>query len=409
MRILFISHYFPPEGNAPASRAYEMCRRWTRAGHDVTVITGVPNVPAGIPYPGYRNRLHQRETIDGINVIRVWTYLAPNKGTVRRILNYVSFMKSASMAGLCGDRPDIVVATSPQFFCGWAGVIVSRLRRLPFVLEIRDIWPESIVSVGAMKKGLTIRFLGWMERKMYACARHIVTVGDGYKEQLIAKGVAADKVTVITNGVDRDMFRPREPDMELKQKFGLGDAFVCSYIGTIGMACGLDVVLRAARILKNSGRNDIRFLLVGDGAVREDLENRARAEELNHVVFTGLQPKHRIPALLSITDASLIHLAKKELFESVFPSKLLESFATAKPIILGVRGYAAHLLQDANAGICIEPENENDLVAAVERLAADRNLAARFGLSGYSYVTGHFNLDELAAKYVTLLETTLKT
>jgi glycosyltransferase involved in cell wall biosynthesis len=409
MHILFISHYFPPEGNAPASRAYEMCRRWVRAGHAVTVITGVPNVPSGVPYPGYRNRLSQRETINGIDVLRVWTYLAPNKGTVRRILNYVSFMISASAAALRGDRPDVLVATSPQFFCGWAGVIVSRLRRLPFVLEIRDIWPESIMSVGAMKKGLAIRFLEWLEWKMYGAARHIVTVGDGYKEQLIAKGVAADKITVITNGVDRDMFRPREPDEELKKELGLGSAFVCSYIGTIGMACGLDIVLRAARILKDRGRNDIRFLLVGDGAVRDDLEKRARAEELDNVVFTGLQPKHRIPALLSLTDASLIHLARRQLFESVFPSKLLESFAAAKPIILGVRGYAAHLLQEANAGICIEPEDERELVNAVERLTADRNLAARFGLAGYGYIAEHFNLDELAAKYVTLLETTVKT
>jgi glycosyltransferase involved in cell wall biosynthesis len=408
MRILFLTHYFPPEGNAPASRAYEMCRRWARAGHGVTVITGVPNVPAGIPYPGYRNRLHQHETIDGINVLRAWTYLAPNKGTVRRILNYVSFMLSASAAGFCGDRPDVVVATSPQFFCGWAGVIVSRLRRLPFVLEIRDIWPESIVSVGAMEKGLAIRFLEWLERKMYAAARRIVTVGDGYKEQLVAKGVSADKITVITNGVDREMFRPREPDAELKQTLGLGNSFVCSYVGTIGMACGLDVVLRAAKVLKAKGLTDIRFLLVGDGAVREDLENQARADELDNVIFTGLQPKHRIPAILSITDASLIHLARKQLFESVFPSKLLESFAMAKPIILGVRGYAARLLQEANAGICIEPENERELVDAVGRLAADRNLGARLGLAGYSYVAAHYNLDELAAKYVTLLETSLK-
>jgi len=366
-------------------------------------------VPAGVPYPGYRNRFSQRETIDGINALRVWTWLAPNKGTFQRILNYVSFMISATVAGLFIQRPDVVIATSPQFFCGWAGAIVSRLRRLPFVLEIRDIWPESIVSVGAMKKGLTIRFLEWLERKMYAAAKHIVTVGEGYKEQLTAKGVASDKITVISNGVDREMFRSRTPDAALRQKFGFGNAFVCSYIGTIGMACGLDIVLRAARILKASGRNDIRFLLVGDGALRADLENRTRAEGLDNIVFARLQPKSLIPAFLSISDASLIHLAKKQLFESVFPSKMLESFAMAKPIILGVRGFAAELLRKAGAGICIEPEKENELVAAVEQLAADRNLAARLGQAGGKYVGEHFNLDELAAKYVTLLETSLKT
>ena len=408
MRILFFSHYFPPEGNAPASRVHEMCRRWVRAGHEVTVITGVPNVPAGIPYPGYRNRLRQRESVDGIDTIRVWTWLAPNKGTFQRILNYTSFMISAAAAGVFVQRPDVVVATSPQFFCGWAGVLVSRFRRCPFVLEIRDIWPESIVSVGAMKKGPAIRFLEWLERKMYGAARHIVTVGEGYKDQLVAKGVAADKITVITNGVDREAFHPRDPDAELQRKHVLQSAFVCSYIGTIGMACGLDVVLRAARILKTGRRSDIRFLLVGDGAVREELEKRARSERLDNVIFAGLQPKKTIPAYLSITDASLVHLAKKDLFESVFPSKLLESFAMAKPVILGVRGFAADLLQRAGAGICIEPESENELVAAVEKLAADRNLAARLGQAGDKYVSEHFNLDERAAKYLTVLESVSK-
>ena len=408
MRILFLSHYFFPEGNAPASRVYALSRRWARNGHDVTVLTGIPNVPTGIPYPGYRNRPCQRETFDGVNVLRVWTFLAPNKGTVRRTLNYLSFMISAIVAGLCLNRPEVIVATSPQFFCGWAGVIVSRLRRLPFVLEIRDIWPESIVSVGAIKKGWAIRFLEWMERKMYTAARHIVTVGEGYKEQLIAKGVAADRITVITNGVDRDIFHPRKSDMELRKRFGLEHAFVCSYIGTIGMACGLDVVLRAATILKTKGRSDIRFLLVGDGAVRADLEQRARSEHLDSILFAGLQPKQKIPDFLSITDASLIHLAKKQLFESVFPSKLLESFAMAKPIVLGVRGYAAQLLQTAGAGISIEPENEEELAAAVERLADQPTLAAEFGKSGHEYVAKHFNLDELAAEYVRLLENILK-
>ena len=403
MNILFLSHYFPPEGNAPASRVHELCKRWVRAGHDVTVVTGVPNVPNGVPYPGYRNRLSQRETIDCIRVLRVWTFLAPNKGTVRRILNYLSFMFAAAMAGLAARRPDVVVATSPQFFCGWAGVIVSRLRRLPLVLEIRDIWPESIVTVGAMKKGRAIRFLEWMERKMYAAARHIVTVGDGYREQLIAKGIPAGRITVITNGVDRDTFRPRQPDMELKQSFGLRDSFVCSYIGTIGMACGLDIVLRAARILKERGRNDIRFLLVGDGAVREDLEKRARSEGLDNVVFAGLQPRSRIPSFLSMSDASLIHLAARPLFETVFPSKLLESFAMRRPIILGVRGYAARLLHDAGAGIGIEPENERELAAAVERLADDRALSERLGRSGLEYAEKHFSLDELASEYVRIL------
>ena len=189
MRILFFSHYFPPEGNAPASRTHENCKRWVRKGHKVIVITCAPNVPDGVVYEGYRNKLYQRENVEGIGVIRVWTYIAANKGTTRRIMNYVSYMLSAVFFALFLKRPSVVIATSPQFFCGWAGVIVSRLRRVPFILEIRDIWPESIVAVGAFRSKRLLRILEWLELKMYAAAHHIITVGKGYKRKLIEKGV----------------------------------------------------------------------------------------------------------------------------------------------------------------------------------------------------------------------------
>jgi len=185
MNILFFTHYFPPEGNAPATRVYELCRRWVKAGHTVTVITGVPNVPNGVVYDGYRNRLRQEENVAGIRVIRVWTYLAPNKGKGRRIVNYLSYMFSAILCGMFVKRPDVIIATSPQFFCGWAGAVVSRLRRLPFILEVRDIWPESIEAVGAMSNRSLLRFLERLELRLYAAADHIVTVGEGYKQKLM--------------------------------------------------------------------------------------------------------------------------------------------------------------------------------------------------------------------------------
>ena len=157
MRILFLTHYFPPEGNAPASRTFENCKRWVQQGHSVTVVTCAPNVPNGVVYTGYRNRLYQREVLDGVEVLRVWTYIAPNRGTVRRIINYISYMFSATLCSLFLKKPDIIIATSPQFFCGWAGVIASRLKRVPFILEIRDLWPDSIVAVGAMRNKPLLR------------------------------------------------------------------------------------------------------------------------------------------------------------------------------------------------------------------------------------------------------------
>jgi glycosyltransferase involved in cell wall biosynthesis len=403
MRILFFSHYFPPEGNAPASRTHENCKRWIRAGHHVTVITCAPNVPDGKIYEGYKNKLYQKEVIDGINVIRVWTYITANKGTIRRIINFLSYMFSAVFFCLFVKKPDVIIATSPQFFCGWAGVIASRMRRVPLVLEIRDIWPESIVVVGAMKNKKLLRILEWLEIKMYHAAERIVTVGQGYKQKLIEKGVSDELISVITNGYDSEIFYPRESDIEFRRMYKTNNEFICSYIGTIGMACGLEVVLEAAKILKVHRRNNIKFLLVGSGAVKEQLQRQAAEAKLDNVVFVDRQDKNVIPDFLSVTDACLVHLKKTELFKTVLPSKLFEAAAMAQPIILGVEGSAAQFVTDANAGICIEPENAEQLAQAVEYLSDNPYVCRSFGKSGYEYVTKYYNRDMLASKYIDMI------
>jgi glycosyltransferase involved in cell wall biosynthesis len=404
MRVLFLTHYFHPEGNAPGTRVYELCRRWVAMGHDVTVITGVPNVPNGVAYEGYENKCFQRERVDGIETIRVWTYLAANKGTTRRVLNYLSLMFTATVAALFVRKPDLVIATSPQFFCGWAGVWVSRLRRIPFILEVRDLWPESIVAVGAMRAGRWLRLLEWLEKRMYAAATRIVTVGEGYRDQLADRGVATEHIDIVPNGVDRGLFADRGGGPVLRDKFDLGDAFVCSYIGTIGMGSGLEVVLRAARLLRDEGRDDIVFMLVGDGAVREALERTVRQEGLKRIVFTGRQDKRVVPDFLSMTDACLVHLVRRDLFRTVLPSKIFEAAAMKKPIILGVEGSAAQIVGEANAGICIEPENEGELVEAVTRLAQDRDLAGRMGQAGFESIATVYDYDRLAEKYAEIIE-----
>lgn len=405
MHILFFTHYFPPEGNAPASRTYENCKRWLQAGHDVTIITCAPNVPNGILYPGYRNRLFQRETIDGIEVIRVWTYIAANKGTVRRITNYLSYMFSSCIAGLIiKKKPDVVIATSPQFFCGWTGTIVSMLRRIPFILEIRDIWPESIVAVGAMNNKSILRLLEWLEIRMYSTADHIVTVGEGYKVKLLKKGVAEDNISIVMNGVDTDIFFPRDPNIVLIKQLGIEGKFVCSYVGTIGMASGLDIVVRAALALREKDRDDIVFIIVGNGALRADLESKANRFGLNSIIFTGRKDKKYIPDYLSISDVCLVHLLNTDLFKTVLPSKIFEVAGMAKPVILGVSGFSTKIVQDADAGEIIEPENDEQLVQALEMLSENHQKCKKYGNSGYEYVIKHFNRDNLASDYLSIIE-----
>lgn len=406
MRILFLTHYFPPEVNAPASRTYEHCVRWVREGHEVTVVTCAPNCPDGVVFAGYRNRLRRQvETVDRIRVVRVWTYLAANAGTVKRIANYVSYMLSAVWCCLWMRRADVVVATSPQFFCGWAGVWVSRLKRVPFVLEIRDIWPESIVAVGALGNRRLLGFLEWLERRMYRAANHIVTVGNGYRERIQPKLTRDVPMSVIPNGVDLERFVPHEPDSEFLRQWNLEERFVCSYVGTVGMAHGLEVVIEAAKLLRARGRDDIRFLIVGDGARRAELEREVKEAGLSdHIVFTGRLPKEEMPRVIASSDACLIHLRGCELFGSVIPSKIFEIMAMQRPIIMGVKGEAQDLVMAAGAGVVMEPDSAESLVACLDELTSGADSAQRLGEAARDFVAGSYSREAFARDYLELLQ-----
>ena len=408
MRVVFFSHYFSPEGNAPASRTYEHCKRWVEAGHQITVVTCAPNVPDGVVYEGYKNRLWpQRETIDGIDVIRIWTYLAANSGNSKRILNYASYMFSAVLCFLffC-RRPNLIIATSPQFFCGWAGTIASWLKWCPFILEIRDIWPESIVTVGALKKNsLLVRILERLENWMYRSANHIVTVGKGYQENVLSKVDVGDRISVVTNGVDLDVFSPQESSSEFRQQHGLSDHFVCSYVGTIGMAHGLNVVVRAAEILKSMQRNDVKFCLVGDGAQREKIEQDAIESNVKDMIrFTGRLPKSDMPMVLASSDCLLIHLKKTDLFATVIPSKIFEAMAMERPLVMGVQGESADIVKDGGAGIAMESDNAQQLVDAVLALKDDNELRNRLCTNGRQFVGQQYTRDSLAKKMLDVMQ-----
>jgi glycosyltransferase involved in cell wall biosynthesis len=407
VHILFLTHYFTPENNAPAARVHGMAKEWARSGHRVTVLTCAPNVPSGVVYEGYENKLYQEEWIDGVRTVRVWTWLAANRGRVRRGLNYLSYLFAAGAAGpLLRPRADVVIATSPQFFAGWAGWPVARAHGAPFVLEVRDIWPDSIVAVGALPDGRIIQTLGKLERALYDGADHIVAVGDGYRMNMIRKGIGPSKISVVTNGVDVDLFEPREPDQELRARLGFSpETFVVTFAGTIGMASDLGVVLDAARRLRAKSRDDIAFLLVGDGAQRAELEERARAEGLTNVVFTGLVPRADLPAYLASSDACLAHFRKQELFQMILPNKFFEDAAMERPILLGFEGEARAMLEEADCGIAFEPSNDQALAAAAEQLAAaSPEERRRLGENGRRYVLEHFDRRKLAHEYLEVLE-----
>lgn len=403
MHILFLSHYYPPEVNAPASRLFENARVWAELGHRVTVVTNNPNHPHGRLYPGFRNRWWQRGRDEaGIDVIRLWTFLAPNRGRVRRLLNYLTFPLMVFLNLLRLPRADVVVSTSPQFFCGLSGWLLKRQGR-PWVLEIRDLWPESIVTVGAMGPGLTTRLLTKVEHAAYRAADAVVTVTDAHRAHVAAARGSDRRVVTITNGVDLARFDPavgRSQAEALRGRLGLQDKLVAAYVGTHGMAHGLDTVLAAAAQLQ---REPVAFVFVGDGAERARLERRARDAKLQNVHFLGQLPKAEMPAIWGLTDVSLIPLRRSDTFKSVLPSKMFEAMAMARPILLGVEGEAAALLEKAQAGLAFVPEDAADLAEKLRRLLHAPQLRHELGERGRRYVTANYDRHRLAERYADFL------
>ncbi len=320
------------------------------------------------------------------------------------MLNWLSYMVTASLRAAFLEAPDVIIATSPQLFCGWAGVLTRLVKRRPLIVEMRDLWAESILTLTSLEPGRLYRLLERIEVRLYSSADRLVTVGDCYRDELVKRGVDPRIIRIFTNGVDRELFAPREPDEELKRSLGLEGRFVCSYVGTIGRACGLEVVIRAARKLKQRGDDEIVFLLVGAGELRPELERQARDEGLDNVVFLGRQPKQAVPPLLALSGCCLVHNIKAPLYATMLPSKLFEDAYMKRPIVLGFEGAAARVLEESGSGIAIEPGNADELIAAVERLAADPELCRRLGESGHRYVARHYDRDEISRRYLTLIE-----
>ena len=311
MHILFLTDNFPPEVNAPASRTFEHCREWVKSGHRVTVITCAPNFPTGKVYAGYRNRIWQSESMEGIQVVRVWSYITANQGFLKRILDYLSFMVSAVAASPFVRGIDLVIGTSPQFFTVCAAYAVSQIKRVPFVFELRDLWPESIKAVGAMKDSLATEWLEKLELHLYCKAERIISATYSFRRVLAARGIDPRKIDVITNGVDTARFGLRPKDAELTKAIGLEGKFVAGYIGTHGMAHGLETLLRAAAYLRRQPGGEVfLFLFIGDGARKLELMEAAKDMELDNVVFLDSVPKQDVVKYWSLLDVSIIHLKK---------------------------------------------------------------------------------------------------
>ena len=406
MKILFISHYFPPEVNAPANRTFEHARRWVQDGHEVTVITGVPNHPHGRAFPGFENRWLQEEERDGIRVIRTWMYLTPNSGFLKRVANYLLFAFTAVLASRKATRPDLVIATSPQFFCGVAGAVIAKLKRRPFVLEIRDLWPKSVVELGQLSEGPALSALEALERWLYHSAAGVVVNTETFRGHIEARGVAPDKIELIYNGIDPALFRPRPRNDALLAEHDLSGAFTVAYVGTLGLAHGLTLIVDVAERLRH--REKLRFVLIGDGADREKLEADIAARGLSNISMIGLQPREKMPDWIASIDLLLVTLRDLPVFETVIPSKIFEFLAQERPVLLAAKGEIRRLMEAANGALVIDPENADQMQAAIERMMDDPSEAERRARAGRAWVEGGFIRDDLARKMAAFCERLLE-
>ena len=412
MKILYLSQYFPPEMGAPAARASELTRHWAADGHDVTILTGFPNHPTGRVPSEYCDEFRQlvtREQVDGVNVIRTWLWPLPNRKAYERILNYSSFCLSSALTGLFLSRPDVVIASSPQLLVALAGWWLAAWKRVPFVFEVRDLWPESLSAVGVSgDNSLMHRCLAKIAGFLYGKANRIVVVTPAFKEHLIKYwNISPEKISVIENGVETSLFSPQNTNVELRRELGAEGKFVASYIGTIGMAHGLESLLEAAARLQRTAP-EVLFLLLGEGAEKEHIRSLAKSRNLTNVRFVGQQPRETIPAYIAASDACLVLLKKADIFKTVIPTKMLEFMSCARPVILGVEGQAQKIIEDSQAGICVQPENADELVQAITRLAADPALRDSLGRNGRRYIEQCFSRRSTAEAYLDVLEDLLE-
>ena len=405
MRIRFVTLYFPPEVGAAQRRISELVRRLSRRGHEVTVLTGFPNYPGGVKPEYYRGKITMRENLDGVTVIRVPHYVAPNRGFVRRICIHLTFAFSASLWTLFHKRPDIIYLESPPLFNGFIGLVSRWVGRTPYFFNVADLWPQTAIELGALKNKWLIAATRKLERLFYNQADTVLAVTEGIRRFILAMGYPEDKVALITNGVDHTIFSDAvepDPDVIALKRDG---AILAVYAGTHGMAHALGVILQAAARLRDE---KIVFLFIGDGPEKERLIHKAAEEHLGKVFFWDARPQAEMPGIMRAADVAVIPLRDLPLFDSAMPSKCFEALAAGVPVMLSVRGEMAQHVHKAECGFTAEPENLDQITAALRNFInigqAERK---EMGRRGREYVVRNFSREGITARLEALMQETV--
>lgn len=407
MRIMILSIYFPPEVGANSRLASGLASGLNDLGHEVTVLTDFPHYPNGVIPEAYRGKLWMRESIGDIQVLRSWLLVGSRGNKWLRIANNLTFAASAIVSGLMAGKQDAIYIYSPPLFLGLTGYVLSRIKGIPFVFNVQDIYPEIAVVHGVVKNARLIRALEWLERWIYGKAAHITVISEGFRQNLIGKGVPGDKVSVIPNWVETERFVPRSRDNPFSREHGLCNRFVVMYAGNMGHSQGLEVVIEAARLLQDN--RNIQFVFVGDGVKRADLVALAETYQLENVTFLPYQPRERMPEVIASADVNLVIL-EPEKSKTTIQSKTYEIMAMARPILAAVDqdGDNWRLIEQAQAGIWCRPGDPEAFVAVVQKLYEDEPLRRELGRRGRAYVEAYSGTSAVARCYEALFEMLVK-
>jgi Glycosyltransferase len=391
---------------APQNRIFEFARHLKGLGNNVSILTAMPNYPKGRIFDEYKNLRYMTEEIDGIKIIRTSIYATKSSSFTKRLMNYLSFTISSVTRGVWHiDKPDVIITESPPLFLGYSGYLLSRLKGAKYVFNVSDLWPESAVKLGVLHNKQLIKMSTWLEEFCYKKAHLITGQTQGIVDNIKSRIKEKEKVNLITNGVDTELFKRENRNEELRKQWGIDGKFALCYAGIHGLAQGLEVIINTADILKE--QKDIRFVFIGDGPEKEKLIKMKDEYGLDNVLFFPMQPKKEMPAIIASMDATIIPLKKLDLFKGALPSKMFEALSSELPIILAVEGEAKNLMESAKAGICVEPENAAQIADAVMELYNNEDYCKELGKNGRKYVMEHYSRLAITKRLYSLLENTV--
>lgn len=403
MRLTILTQYYPPEVGAPQTRLSAIARELTRRGHSIQVVTAMPNYPSGRVFDSYRRRLFHSETTDGIAIHRSFIYAATGTG-LNRIANYLSFSVSSILSSIFRNLGDVLFVESPPLFLGGSAVILKFIKKIPIIFNVADLWPDSIQELGVIQNRTILRVLYGLERKIYSEAFLINAVTEGIYDRITGeKGVDPAKVTFFPNGVDTDIFHPENPDPSFRQRLGLDERPLFVYPGTMGVAQGLDVAVRAAKMLEESG-TDVTVLLLGAGSDRRRLEAMVADMKIGNVRFMDPVSPETVNQILALSVGGIVTLRKIPLLDGARPSKMFPIMAAAKPVIFSGNGEGARLVREAGCGLVCAAENEVELASAIRWCLDNITSVNEMGKSGANFVENNFKWSALIGPWIERVE-----